>query len=30
VVRVTVLENGGGTAEAKLRAGDVFVAPRKL
>ena len=30
VVDVTVLEEGGGSAEATLRAGDVFVVPRKL
>ena len=29
-VDVTVLEDGGGTAEATLRAGDVFVVPRNL
>ena len=30
VVDVTVLEEGGGKADATLRAGDVFVVPRTL
>jgi quercetin dioxygenase-like cupin family protein len=30
VVDVTVLEEGGGRTEATVRAGDVFVVPRKL